>query len=228
MSQTPVSRNNVPVTVPVDNSQIPTDSLESIRNRLNQVHLSLRKLAEQINLHNRHPNKVKLPNYAHLQNQFQVLITQLSSIASNLSANDELLKNTNVYPTPSFPTTQQEGLLTTLLRKKALPEVYEWMDSALKKIEVEGGASVQKDDEFAQWCFAKVQELRDEFQFYGFHTVDELDYLETDEGKKETQAKKQQERDREDAELNITAGGKKGMTPNQVLKFMCQGAVNVH
>lgn len=224
MSQTPGSRNNaLSLNIQVDNSQIPTDSLEAIRNRLNQVHLSLRKLAEQINLHNRHPYKVKLPSYAHLQNQFQVLITQLNSIATNLSNNDELLRNTNVYPTPLFPTTQQEGLLTTLLRKKPLPEVDEWMDSALKKVEAERGSSLQKADEMAQWCFAKVQELRDEFQFYGFHTVEELDYMETEEGKKETHEKKQQDRIVDDAEARITAGGKKGLSPNQVLKFMCTG-----
>ncbi|ODV79814.1 uncharacterized protein CANTADRAFT_36829, partial [Suhomyces tanzawaensis NRRL Y-17324] len=199
-----------------DNSQVPTDSLESIRNRLNQAHLSLRKLAEQINHHNRHPTKVKLPNYAHFQNQFQILITQLHSIASNLSNNDELLTITNVYPLPNFPTTQQEGLVTTLLRKKVLPEVEDWINKALTE-----NPGVD-NDEFAQWCYSRVQELRDDFQFYGFHTVDELDHLETDEGKKETAEKDRLEKEREAKEAAIT-GGEKGLSPNQVQKFMCQG-----
>ncbi|KAK6199334.1 mediator complex, subunit Med8 [Scheffersomyces amazonensis] len=211
--------------VQTDNSQIPTESLEAIRNRLNQVHLSLRKLAEQVNSHNRHPNKVKLPSYAHFQSQFQVLITQLHSIATNISSNDELLMNTNVYPTSLFPTTQHEGLLTTLLRKKPLPEVDEWIESAIKTRDTVNGddRTLQRDDEFAEWCFAKVQELRESFQFYGFHTVEELDYLETEEGKKEAHEKKDAERKKEDIELSITSGGTKGLNPNQVLKFMYQG-----
>lgn len=202
----------------IDTSQIPSDSLESIRNRLNQVHLSLRKLADQINHHNRHPTKVKLPNYAHFQNQFQVLITQLQLIAQNLSTNDDLLKHSNVHPTPSFPTTQQEGLVTTLLRKKPLPEVDEWVERALKS-----DVGVGFHDEFSQWCFAKVQELRDEFQFYGFHTVEELDFMETPEGKAQSEKNNEIEAKKDRAESTITAGGKKGFTPNQVHKFMYQG-----
>ncbi|RLV94523.1 Mediator of RNA polymerase II transcription subunit 8 [Spathaspora sp. JA1] len=215
-----VSQHPVP-----DFSQIPADSLESIRNRLNQIHLSLRKLADQINGHNRHPNKFKLPTYSHFQNQFQVLITQLTSIASILYSNEDLLRNTNVYPVPNFPTSAQEGLLTTLLRKKALPEVDEWTTSALESESSSQAMNLQKYDELAQWCFAKVQELREEYQFYGFHTVEELDYLETPEGKKESQAKKELENQREELEVKLTAGNKKGLHPNQVLKFMYQGQI---
>lgn len=222
MSQTFNGDNQI-----VDNSQIPNDSLESIRNRLNQIHLSLRKLLDQINHHNRYPNKVKLPTYAHFQNQFQVLITQLHSVALNLSNNDELLKSTNVYPIPSFPTSQHEGLVTTLLRKKVLPEVDEWIDKALKDDElpeVKNRAGSELD-EFSSWCNAKVQELRDEFQFYGFHGIDELDMLETEQGKIETEEKKKIEVEKELKELKVTAGGKTPLTPNQVQKFMCQGVL---
>lgn len=182
------ANSNTALTSEINTSQIPIDSLESIRNRLNQVHLSLRKLSDQINHHNRHPNKVKLPNYAQFQNQFQVLLTQLHTITSDLENNDELLKNTNVYPLPSFPTTQQEGLITTLLRKKPLPEVDEWIESAIDKRKNEY-VNVQKDDEFAQWCLTKIEELREDFQFYGFNSVEELKYLDSEDGKKETEAK---------------------------------------
>lgn len=209
----------------IDVSQIPMDTLESIRNRLNQVHLSLRKLADQINHHNRHPNKVKLPNYGQFQNQFQVLLTQLHTITSNLENNDEVLKNTNVYPLPSFPTTQQEGLVTTLLRKKPLPEVDEWIESAMSKRNDEH-INIQKDDEFAQWCLTKVEELREEFQFYGFNSVEELEYLDTSEGKAETEKNKELEKEKLDQELKITDGESKGLHPNEVLKFMYQGVLS--
>lgn len=218
------ANSNTALTSEINTSQIPTDSLESIRNRLNQVHLSLRKLSDQINHHNRHPNKVKLPNYAQFQNQFQVLLTQLHTITSDLENNDELLKNTNVYPLPSFPTTQQEGLITTLLRKKPLPEVDEWIESAIDKRKNEY-VNVQKDDEFAQWCLTKIEELREDFQFYGFNSVEELKYLDSEDGKKETEENKKIENQKYEEELKITDGGKSGLHPNRVLKFMCQGVL---
>lgn len=202
-------------------SQIPTDSLESIRNRLNQVHLSLRKLSDQINGHNRLQNKGKLPNYSQLQNQFLILITQLHTISSLLENNDETLKNTNVYPIPTFPTTQQEGLLTTLLRKKPLPLVDSWLDSAVERGDL-AGVPIQKDDEFAQWCSAKVQELRDEFQFYGFQTIEELEELENNP--ESVDHKKEEQKVKEELELKAT-GGHKSLHPNEVLKFMCQGVL---
>ena len=135
MSQTPFNPNSpsVPTTTSLpstDFSQIPYDVLESIRNRLNQIRQSLTKLADQINNHNRHPQKIKLPSYLYFQNQFQVLITQLMSITNQLYNNEDLLRNTNVYPTPIFPTSAHENMLTTLLRKKVAPEVDEWINGA--------------------------------------------------------------------------------------------------
>lgn len=218
------NNNNNIRKVDIDNSQVPIDSLESIRNRLNQVHLSLRKLSDQINHHNRHPNKVKLPNYVQFQNQFQVLLTQLHTITSDLGNNDEILKNTNVYPLPAFPTTQQEGLITTLLRKKPLPEVDEWIEDALNKRGNEL-VNIQKDDEFAQWCSAKAEDLREDFQFYGFNSVEELEHLNSEAGKKEAEQRKGLEQQKIDADLKITDGGKKGLDPNRVLKFMYQGVL---
>lgn len=206
----------------VDTMQIPIDSLESIRNRLNQIHLSLRKLSDQINHHNRHPNQVKLPSYSHIQNQFQVLITQLQSVASNLDNNENVLKNTNVYPLPSFPAAQHEGLVTTLLRKKPLPEVDEWIDKAISDVE-SFNIDIVKDDEFAKWSSSKVQELKEEFQFYGFHLNEELHFLKTEEGKRETQEKQRLQNERDEIERRITDGGKTGLNSNQVLKFMYQG-----
>lgn len=198
-----------------------TDSLEALRNRLNQVHLSLRKLADQIDYHNRFQGKSRLPTYGQFQNQFHVLITQLHSITSILESNEDVLRNSNAYPLPIFPTSQHEGLVTTLLRKKPLPEVDTWIEEALEKSK-SLNINSQADDQFAEWCSAKIQELRDEFQFYGFLSAEELEYLETEQGKREAQIKKDIEREREDIELSVTAG-EKPMHPNQVLKFICQG-----
>ncbi|KAI5955926.1 MED8 [Candida jiufengensis] len=228
MNHTPIPTTPASVPIPLDFSQIPIDALEQIRNRLNQIHLSLRKLVEQINGHNRHPSKIKLPTYIHFQNQFQVLITQLTSIANILYQNEDLLLKTNVYPTVNFPTSQQEGLLTTLLRKKALPEVDEWINlslSAIEEIEKTEKKQIdfEKNDEFNARCLMEIQNLREDFQFYGFHTIEELNYMETPEGKAEAKLKKDQENEKEEIEYNITLGGKKSLHPNQVMRFLCQG-----
>ncbi|EGV62121.1 mediator of RNA polymerase II transcription subunit 8 [Yamadazyma tenuis] len=199
------------------------DSLEATRNRLNQVHISLRKLSDQINYNIRFTGKTRLPTYGQFQSQFHVLITQLHSITSILENNQDILDHTNAYPLPLFPTSQHEGLATTLLRKKPLPEVEKWIDEAIehsKSLNINS----QADDEFSQWCSAKIQEIKEDFQFYGFLSTEELEYLETEEGKKEASAKKEAERQREDVEMGVTTG-KKALHPNQVLKFMCQGKI---
>lgn len=204
---------------PIPN-QIPVDALELIRNRLNQVYQSLRKLADHINYHNRNPSKAKLPSYLNLQSQFQVLITQLQTIASQLDANSELLKSTNAYPLPSFPTTQHEGLVTTLLRKKPLPEVDEWIDAAIAESE-SFKLPIQADDDFAEWCYSKVKELEEEFNFDGFHTEHELEHMKTPEGQEEARKKKEAQTnlDSSDAVSGVA------LTPNQVLKFMNRGVL---
>ena len=220
MSQTPLPATpSAPL--PTDFSQIPVDALESIRNRLNQIHLSLRKLSDQINNHNRHPSKIKLPSFTHFQNQFQILIFQLTSVANILYSNEDLLRNTNVYPTVSFPTSQQEGLLTTLLRKKPLPEVDEWITSsilAIDELQKLGSVNLQKDEEFKAWCSLKLQELREDIQFYGFGLEEDIS------DNKEAQLKKEAEASKVAHDAKIT-GGKKGLHPNVVAKFMCQGQI---
>lgn len=139
-------------------SQATSEALEAIRNRLNQVHLSLRKLADQINGAVTR-NSRQLP-IAQLHQQFQVLITQLSSISLQLQAHEDQLRTSNVYPLPSFPTTQQESLVTTLLRKKALPEVESWIESC--------STGLTQNAIDAEWCYAKAQELSELLNMYGF------------------------------------------------------------
>lgn len=219
MSISPPPQN---VPAPIVSGQIPMDSLELIRNRLNQVFQSLRKLSEQITYTHRNP-KAKLPSYLNMLNQFQVLITQLQTIVAQLDANDETLRSTNVYPLPSFPTTQQEGLVTTLLRKKPLPEVDEWIDAAISESSA-FRLPIQKDDEFAEWCYSKVKELEENFNFDGFHSEAELEYLETEKGKEEQRKKLAAEVEREEKQKAIV-GTKPPLKPNEVLKFMNRGVL---
>ena len=201
----------------VDTSQVPYEALESIRHRLNQVYVSLRKLADQIRYSP--TGKIRLPNYAHFVNQFQVLITQLNLITITLNQNIEVLTHTNVYPLPAFPTSQQEGLLTTLLRKKVLPEVDEWIDTALKCVD-------GVDDDYARWCSAKVLELREDALFFGFHTQQEVDAMNTDEGQRANKIKQENEKQVEQEQAAITRG-KAPIDSNDLLKFMCTGNIEL-
>lgn len=214
---------STPTPAPHVPNDVPMDALELIRNRLSQTHQSLRKLADQINHHNRHPQKVKLPSYLSLLSQLQVLVTQLQTIASQLDGNDDLLKSSNVYPLPAFPTTQHEGLVTTLLRKKPLPDVEEWIDEAIRQSE-QFKLPIQKDDEFAEWCHSKVKELEDEFTFEGFHYDSELAYLESEEGQKEEALRQEQVAQKQRDHAAVAAGP--ALTPNQVLKFISTGTLS--
>lgn len=201
-------------------SSIPVDSLELVRNRLHQVHQSLRKLADQINYSNRNP-RAKIPSYLNLHGQFQVLITQLHSLASHLEQNSDILRSTNAFPLPAFPTTQQEGLVTTLLRKKPLPEVDEWIDAAIAECSL-FNLPLIKDDELAEWCYAKIKQLESDFVFEGFYTEKQRNYLETEEGKQETAKINSELAAKEEKELSII-GKLTPMTPNAILKFMTKG-----
>lgn len=202
-------------TPPPPPNNIPVDSLELIRNRLNQVYQSLRKLADQINYSNRNP-KLKLPGYLALHGQFQVLITQLQTIATQLDSNSDVLRSTNAYPLPNFPTTHQEGLLTTLLRKKPLPAVDEWIDGALSESS-NFKLPTQKDDEFAEWCHAITKELEEAFNFDGFQTEQDLTSS-MDEVKTEAERKREEEAARiERGSVGVP------MKPEQVMRFMTRG-----
>lgn len=199
---------------------IPVESLELIRNRLDQILQSLRKLADQINYSNRNP-KAKLPSPLTLHGQFQNLITQLHSIALHLELKSDILQTTNAFPLPAFPTTQQEGLVTTLLRKKPLPEVDEWIDSAIAECDL-FNIPLRTDDELAEWCYAKVKQIESDFVFGGFYTEAQQAYLDSEEGRKETARKKEEAATKEEKE-KLIVGTTKPMSPNSILKFMTKG-----
>lgn len=192
---------------------IPTESLELLRNKLNQVYQSLRKLADQINYANRHP-KGKLPSFPTLHGQFQVLITQLHTIAFQLDTNESVLRSSSVYPLPNFPTTQHEGLITTLLRKKPLPDVDEWINAALNENQ-SFQILINKDNEFAEWCHLKIKELEEEFNFDGFQTESDL---------KNLNSQKNHEPEKRLTFEEIQATKHTPMTPNEVMRFMTKGA----
>lgn len=167
-----------------------------------------------------------MPGFSSLSSQLQVLVTQLQTIASQLDANADILRLSNAFPLPEFSTTQHEGLVTTLLRKKPLPEVDEWIDIAIAESEKYDDLPLEKEDEFAEWCHSKVKELEAQYQFDGFQEAAEIQKLETEEGKAEQKREKDAAEERE-SRIRKIEGTAKPLLPELVLKFMSRGILDV-
>lgn len=87
-----------------------------------------------------------------LQNSFALITHHLSSLSTHLDSHRQLLTSAHAYPLPSFPGRAQEGLLGTLLRKKAEPGVEDWIEAGAAK-----SSSVNADDE----AVARLMQLWD-------------------------------------------------------------------
>lgn len=123
-----------------------------------------------------------------------------------------MLSKTVVYPLPDFPTTEQESLLTTLLRKKPLPEVTDWIEESKQK---STDILLRDDEDLTQWALSSTVDQRNSYEFKGFHT------------KKELEAG-----DNEGNDVNVMDQGT-GPTStrysvDELLKFMYQGTVPQH
>lgn len=155
-----------------DVTAVPVQELEALRLRLTQLTHSLNGLQGQI-------QQAHLPSWPSLQGQFNVILTQLTSLSTTLASHIEILSKTVSYPLPSFPTVTQQGLLSTLLRKKNLPEVEEWIkegEDMAKDIDK------SKDEEFCKWASEMVESLRENHQWSGFLTMEEMEQGKQDEG----------------------------------------------
>lgn len=139
--------------VSFDFNGVPGQALDAVRMRLAQLTHSLRRIRDEM-------SKAELPQWYTLQSQLNVTLSQLVSVTSTLQYFQETLDSTVVYPLPKFPTTSHESLVTTLLRKKNIPEVDEWMKyvretsgvttALLKDEEIE--KLLQQDREITNWA----------------------------------------------------------------------------
>ncbi|QPG75800.1 hypothetical protein FOA43_003162 [Brettanomyces nanus] len=143
--------------------EVPILPLEQVRPRLTQLTHSLRKIEDMLRANQ------PLPNWTTVQNQFNVIMSQLNSFARTLDANRQPLESSDVFPNQEFDTTQHEGLLTTLLRKKHLPEVDDWINST----EVVNEQIIAKDDEMTRKCLEIVEKSLQEYIFGGYITKEE-------------------------------------------------------
>lgn len=132
----------------VDYSGVPSVVLESLRVRLSQLVHSLTALLNRV-------QTAELPAWPALHQQFNLAILQLSSLVSTLETFHTNLGCAVTYPMPTFPVKTQGWLLTTLLRKKNLPEVDEWIQEGVTAGErVNDGQS----REFNDWVLSVLPE----------------------------------------------------------------------
>lgn len=145
---------------------VPTQAVDAVRMRLAQLTHSLRRIRDEL-------SKAELPQWYTLQSQLNVTLSQILSVSSTLQHFEELLDSATVYPLPNFPTTSHEGLLTTLLRKKNIPEVEELMETAKEMSDLDLNTmenrelekSLQDDRDISKWC---LQTLVGEYRNHDF------------------------------------------------------------
>lgn len=119
-----------------------------------------------------------LPPPPALHAHFQVLLSQLHSLTVTLAQSAATMRTMLVYPTPAFPLREHEQLLTTLLRKKANPEVEKWIAEAEASELNESDAvdtSTAEWNERCQWASELVEQLAAERPWNGRQTKEELD-----------------------------------------------------
>ncbi|CDR42613.1 CYFA0S10e00276g1_1 [Cyberlindnera fabianii] len=184
---------------PADHSGVPVEALEALRLRLTQLTHTLSKLQAEF-------KNPQLTHYVSLQTQFNIVLTQLASLLGTLSEYSNVLESTVAFPLPQFPTTEQEGLLTTLLRKKAAPEVVEWIEESKAK---STDILLRDDEGLTKWAVETMQRGKQNHNFTGYHTKEELDNGALDE--------KEDVKMEEDEKIRYTV--------DQTLKFMYQGDI---
>jgi mediator of RNA polymerase II transcription subunit 8, fungi type len=138
----------------------------------NQLTHSLNHLQGQI-------QQATLPSWPALQTQFNVILTQLMSLSGTLASFSEILQRTVTYPLPNFPALTETGLLTTLLRKKNQPEVQEWIEQGR---EAAKDVKITTDDDFSSWAADMVENAKDQHEWTGFLTREQVEAGETDSG----------------------------------------------
>ncbi|AGO12112.1 AaceriAEL252Cp [[Ashbya] aceris (nom. inval.)] len=175
MSQPPPLTEPADTSLKYDYSNVPAQALDAIRMRLAQLTHSLSKIRDDM-------SKADLPQWYSLQAQLSVTLTQLSSLTSTLQHFEDTLECTVPYPLPSFPTTAHEGLLTTLMRKKQIPEVENWIKDAIDHsgLDLEGEnwdeieAAIQRDKSTTARALDFINQEYSNYSFQGLYTAEEL------------------------------------------------------
>lgn len=186
-----------------DLSNVPVAALEAVRLRLLQLQNSLKQMMGQI-------HQANLPSWPALQGQFNVVLTQLTSLSTTIAGCAEELQKTVTYPLPSFPTNTHQDLLSTLLRKKYLPQVEEWVEQGQNQAQ---DIIIRQDDEFCKWAFDIVENSKDDREWSGFLTREQVDQDINDPGLIKHH------------ESSNNNNNNDGWNPDKVMTFLSKGAI---
>ncbi|CDO95153.1 unnamed protein product [Kluyveromyces dobzhanskii CBS 2104] len=183
MTDTPLNADPLQSTAIADFSDVPTQALDALRMKLSQLTASLSKIRDEM-------SRAELPQWYTLQAQLTVTLTQLSSLTNTLDHYEETLDSTVAYPLPSFPTTAHEGLITTLMRKKNIPEVEEWIKDAKETngLDIESLSDadikklINKDKDITSWATQCLLDERAKHSYTGLYTKREQNEGSIEEG----------------------------------------------
>lgn len=165
-----------------DFNGVPGQALDAVRMRLAQLTHSLKRIRDEL-------ARAEVPQWYTLQSQLNVTLSQLMSVTSTLQHFQTILDSTVVYPLPNFPTTSQEGLLTTLLRKKNSPEVDNWLGLARDVsgldlnilAEKDVNMSLQQDKTVTKWALSILIQEFDKHDFKGLYNSMDSGNMKTSE-----------------------------------------------
>lgn len=155
-----------------DLSAVPVIQLEALRLRLTQLVHSLNKLQTQV-------QHTHIASWPVLQQQFGIILAQLTAVSSTLAGSAENLQRTVSYPLAEFPTAQQAGLLTTLLGKKYPPEVAEWIEDGKT---IANDVRIKQDQDFCAWALETVENEMAQHEWTGFLTKQQSEEGQVDSG----------------------------------------------
>lgn len=199
--QAPTGQQAAPEFKP-DLSAVPVAALESLRLRLTQLTHSLNSMHAQL-------MQSTMPSWPALHSQFNVILKQLMSLSETISQYSDVLQRTVAYPLPNFPTAQQAGLLSTLLRKKPLPTVEEWMTSGK---EASLGVKIKMDEDFCAWAATEITQEAEDHEWEGFLTSKQIESGERDSGLRAS-----------NQEPTVSQSNRTGWPIEKVISVMAQG-----
>lgn len=161
-----------------------SQSVETVRSRLQQLTTSLQALQHRVLYTN------PLPAWTHIQSSLSVILSQLGGLVDTLQRGENELRRIVTVPSHTFPIREHESLLTTLYRTKPLPETEAWQEQNMengrilpaevdirplvfKTMEEDEMEDEEEEEEYsaAEWFQAR----RNRRQWTGFYTRKEMD-----------------------------------------------------
>ena len=106
----------------------------------------------------------------------QIISQNLSAVSDHLNTHGPLLSSLAVYPLPTYPGREQEGLLHQLLRKKLDPSAEDWVEEGRvigAELETQGAKANLMD--LWEWAGMAANEQARKHEWGGEYTLEEVE-----------------------------------------------------